>query len=258
MNAPTLTIGILTLNEAQHLERCIHSARFANQIIIIDSGSTDDTQAIAQKFGVEFHTYSDWQGFAEQRNRLLKYVTTDYIFFLDADEVISNELAEEIKKAMLNNMDVGKIIWLEVAFGRPLKHFKSTHGVTRLFKRSSLSHLEGLVHEDYVLTSPTPKELVFKNTLLHYSRETVIACLKKLTQYVQLGAAKRIQAGKRGGILKGAGSALVLFFKLYIVRRGFTGGGAGFLFCFFVALECFFRYAAMEYDNDIASYTSHR
>ena len=64
-----------------------------------------------------------------------------------------------------------------------------------------------------------------------------------------LGAAKRAAAGKRGGVVRGLASGLAIFIRLYIFRLGFTGGGAGFLFCFFIALECFFRYAALHYDR---------
>jgi len=83
---PTLCIAILTLNEARRIEQCIASARFADQIVVVDSGSSDDTVALASAMGAEVHTYADWQGFGEQRNRLLKHCTADYIFFLDADE----------------------------------------------------------------------------------------------------------------------------------------------------------------------------
>jgi glycosyltransferase involved in cell wall biosynthesis len=94
---PTLCIGILTMNEARRIEQCIQSAKFANQLVVVDSGSKDDTVAIAEGLGAQVHIHADWQGFAEQRNRLLQYSTCDYIFFLDADEVITPELQSEIQ-----------------------------------------------------------------------------------------------------------------------------------------------------------------
>ena len=92
--------------------------------------------------------------------------------------------------------------------------------------------------------------ITFNNRLLHYSRESVYGSLNKLAQYTQLGAAKRAAAGKRGGVLRGIGSGMAIFVRLYFFRRGFLCGAEGFLFCFLVALECFFRYAALKYDND--------
>ncbi len=89
---PTLTIGVLAKNEAHQIERCLRSAAFADQVVVVDSGSSDDTVAIAEKMGAQVHLYPDWQGFAVQRNRLLAHATGDYLFFLDADEEITPAL----------------------------------------------------------------------------------------------------------------------------------------------------------------------
>ena len=97
---PTLCIGILTLNEAHRIAQCIQSASFADQVLVIDSGSSDRTREIAEELGAQVHAYSAWQGFAEQRNRLLSHVKTDYVFFLDADEVIPEGLQKEIRAAV--------------------------------------------------------------------------------------------------------------------------------------------------------------
>jgi hypothetical protein len=91
---------------------------------------------------------------------------------------------------------------------------------------------------------------VISAKLLHHSRETVRGSLEKLTQYVMLGASKRAQAGKRGGVVRGLASGLSMFVRLYVFRLGFLCGGAGFLYCLFVALEAFFRYAALHYDKE--------
>jgi len=77
----TLCIGILTMNEERRIAQCIQSAKFADQIVVVDSGSTDRTREIAKELGAEVQRHDDWQGFAAQRTRLLQYVKTDYIFF---------------------------------------------------------------------------------------------------------------------------------------------------------------------------------
>lgn len=239
------------MNEAKRLAACIASAKFADQIILVDSGSTDNTRELALELGAEVHLYLDWQGFAAQRNRLLTHVKTDYIFFLDADEVITVDLQREIQKAVASGQDaVWEILWNQVAFGRPLTLMKSTGGIRRLFKTSNILQFEGVVHEGATLRHPATPVYRFKARLLHYSRETIYGSLLKLAQYVQLGAAKRAALGERGGVLRGFGSALAIFLKLYIFRRGFLCGPQGFLFCFFIALECFFRYVACRYDGD--------
>lgn len=247
---PTLTIGILTMNEARRIEQCIQSARFADQIVVVDSGSQDDTVAIAQRLGAQVHVHADWQGFAEQRNRLLRYCTSDYIFFLDADEVISPELQAEIQAAVLaRKPDIWQTYWLEVAFGQPLHRVLSRKSLPRFFRRDMLTGFDGVVHEHANLQNPELPRHTFKSPLLHYSRETVHDSLKKLTQYAMLGAAKRAQKGRKGGVLRGAASALWMFIRLYFFKLACLEGGPGFLYSLFISLEFFFRQAALKYDR---------
>lgn len=254
-----LTIGILAMNEEQRIADCLRSAAFADQIIVIDSGSKDRTIEIATSMGAEVHQYADWQGFAVQRNRLLAHVQGEYIFFLDADEVIPPGLQQEIRAAATGGQDaIWEIRWCEVAFGRELTRMKSTGGVKRMFRTESLRGFSGLVHETPQMANPATPVIGFKYRLLHYSRTSVYGCLKKLAQYVQLGAAKRAQSGKRGGVLRGLGSGLASFLKLYVFGQGFLYGAEGFLFCLFVSLECFFRYAALNYDTDHFGHTASR
>jgi glycosyltransferase involved in cell wall biosynthesis len=250
MSKPTLCIGILTMNEARRIEQCIQSARFADQIVVVDSGSKDDTVAIAQRLGAQVHTHADWQGFAEQRNRLLQYVKSDYIFFLDADEVITPELQAEMQAAVQTNKpDVWETYWLEVAFGRPLKRVLSRKSLPRFFRKEMLIGFDGVVHEHAKLQQPDLPRHTFQSPLLHYSRETVHDSLKKLTQYSMLGAAKRAKKGRKGGVLRGSVSALWMFIRLYFFKLACLEGGPGFLYSFFIALEFFFRQAALKYDR---------
>lgn len=247
---PTLCIGVLTLNEERRIEGCLRSAAFADQIVVVDSGSTDRTRDIAQSMGAEVYVYDQWEGFATQRNRLLAHVKTDYVFFLDADEEITPALQAEIEAAVASGQDCKwEVLWNQVAYGRPLTHMKSTGGVERMFRTASLDRYDGLVHEQAIMRNGDRPVRKFKHRLLHYSRESIHGSLLKLAQYAQLGAAKRAQAGKRGGIWRGFASALANFTRLYLFNRGFLCGPQGFLFCFFIALECFFRYVYLEYDK---------
>ncbi len=256
---PTLCIGILTLNEARRIAQCIQSAHFADQIVVVDSGSQDDTVALAQSLGAQVHSHTDWQGFAEQRNRLIQHCSADYIFFLDADEQIPAELAAEIQAAVQSQAQLTwEVLWNQVAYGKPLTLMNTTGGVQRMFPMANLLRFEGLVHEKAILKNPQTPVRKFKHRLWHYSRETVYGSLQKLAQYAQLGAAKRAEKGKRGGVLRGFASALNSFIQLYFFRRGFLCGAEGFLFCFFIALECFFRYAMLKYDREYLSASAKR
>jgi len=252
---PTLTVAVLTHNEAHRIEACLKSAAFADQLLVVDSGSTDNTVAMAQGLGAEVHSHPDWQGFAVQRNRLLAQARGDYVFFLDADEVMTPAFAQELQAIVRSGAQaVWTIRWRMVAFGHELRYFRSQSQIERLFVRALVKEFTGVVHEQAELHAlpgggAVPRRLI-QARLLHYSRTTVRGSLEKLTQYVMLGAAKRAKKGQRGGVLRGLASGLSMFLRLYVFRLGFLCGGAGFLYCLFVALEGFFRYAALHYDRD--------
>lgn len=245
----TLGIAVLTLNEARRIEDCLRSAAFADQLVVIDSGSTDDTRERAARLGADVHLHGDWQGFAVQRTRALAHLNTDWVFYLDADEEITPALRDEILLAMAApEPGVWRIWWDEVAFGQALSRMKPRGGIQRLFPRDALERFEGVVHEAPVLRRALP-DRDLKNRLLHHSRPTVYGSLRKLAQYVQLGAVKRSARGKRGGVLPGLLMGLLVFLRVYLFQRGFLCGGPGFLYSLFIALETFFRYAALRYDG---------
>jgi glycosyltransferase involved in cell wall biosynthesis len=247
---PRLTIAVLTKNEAARIERCLRSAAFADELIVVDSGSSDDTVARARGLGAQVFVHADWQGFAVQRNRLLAHAGGDCIFFLDADEEITLALQSELQDAVRSGFQgVGCVRWRVVAFGRELRHFRSQAPVERLFRRTALQRFDGAVHERALLAGEPLPRRVFDAPLLHYSRDSVRSSLEKLTQYAMLGAAKRQQAGKPGGVLIGLGYGASVFLRLYVFKLGFLGGAPGFLFCWFIALECFLRCAAQRYDG---------
>ena len=142
------------------------------------------------------------------------------------------------------------VAWLQMAFGRPLTHMRSGVGLPRLFPMRELIRFDGVVHEGPQLHHPDTPHTTFNTKLAHHSRRTVHQSLLKLAQYAQLGAVKRAAVGKRGGVLRGMASGLASFVRLYVFHRGFLCGSAGFLHCFLVALESFFRYAALAVDGD--------
>lgn len=247
-----LSIAILTRNEARNIEACINSvAGLADEVLVIDSGSEDQTVALAQALGAQVVVYADWQGFGEQRSRSLRHLRDGWVFFLDADERMTPELAQEIRQVVEQDAEaVWEVEWEQMAYGQSLGCMHSTGGVARLFPLRILTGFSGAVHEGATLSRSVPSKRL-RHRLPHYSRETIYGSLLKLAQYVQLGALKRHQAGKRGGVWRGLGSGVANFIRLYVFRRGFLCGRAGFLFCFFVGLECFFRYVALDVDREI-------
>jgi glycosyltransferase involved in cell wall biosynthesis len=253
-SAPRLTISILARNEATNIERCVRSAAFADEIVVIDNGSQDNTVELALAGGAQVFVYPDWQGFAHQRNHQLRHAHGEYLLLLDADEEILPALREEILQVVASGNDtVLGLLTLEVAFGRVLKYAAPRKASFRFFKTKLLKGFEGLVHEKPVFTREITKRGFFKNKIKHFSRPTVRGSLNKLSQYAMLGASKRSGKQKAGGVIRGLLSGGAAFVQTYVFKRGFTGAGAGFLFCLFIALEAFFRYAALHYDRPDAT-----
>ncbi|MBS0343131.1 MAG: glycosyltransferase, partial [Proteobacteria bacterium] len=126
---PTLCVGILAMNEGHRIGASLKSAAFADQLLVIDSGSTDKTIEVSKAAGAEVHVYDDWQGFGVQRSRLLEHVKCDYIFFLDADEVISPQLQAQIQAAVSSGEPgIWRVCWRIVAFGYELKAYRAGVG----------------------------------------------------------------------------------------------------------------------------------
>lgn len=248
---PRLTIAVLACNEERHIRQCLQSAAFADEVVVVDAGSTDRTVEIARSMGAAVHVHADWHGFAVQRNRLLDHASGDFVFFLDADEVISPAFQKELLAivAQDDRQAVWCIRWQLVAFGRVLPRTMSRTRVVRLFPRQLIERFEGVVHEEALLRAPAPRKDI-QALLVHYTNPDVSTSMSKVMQYAMLGAAKRKTQGKRGGVLRGLAAALVAFVRYYLLRLGLLGGGAGFLYCFFKALESFLRYAALRYDYE--------
>ncbi|THU01466.1 glycosyltransferase family 2 protein [Lampropedia puyangensis] len=249
---PRLSIAILAFNEERLIGQCIDSAAFADEVVVVDAGSADRTVEIARTKGACVHIYPDWRGFAVQRNHLLSHVSGDFVFFLDADEVITPAFREELLRIVSDNdqHSIWRIRWQLVAFGRVLPKSMSRTRVARLFPRRLIERFDGVVHEEAILREAEVGRQDIQSLLIHYTNPDVSTSMAKMVQYAMLGATKRKEQGKRGGVLRGLAAGAMAFIRYYVIRMGFLGGGAGFLYCLFKALESFFRYAALRYDYE--------
>lgn len=244
----TLAVALIVKNEAQHLAACLDTvAGWVDEIVILDSGSTDATEQIARRYTQAFHTSSDWPGFGPQRQRAQEYVTADWILWLDADERVTPELRASIEAVLQapppNTIyQVARLSW---AFGQFIRHCGWYPGhVERLHPRALTQYDSALVHESLVL--PAGAQLAtLQGDLLHFTYATVDEHLRKSSSYAIAWAEQREAAGKKGSLTTASLHAIARFIRTYFLRLGILDGKAGFLLSVMAAQSVFNKYASL-------------
>jgi glycosyltransferase involved in cell wall biosynthesis len=252
MQAPTLGVALITRNAAARLAECLQAVAFADQIVVIDGGSTDDTVAIARAHGARVLTHPDWPGFGPQKNRALDALGTDWVLSIDADEIVSPELAASIH-ATLNapaagiagTTDVYAVDRLSSFCGHWIHHSGwYPDWIPRLFKRGAARFSDDLVHERLVFDTPAQR---LTGKLMHYSYEDFGTVIRKLDAYSTAGAQQRHAAGQRGSFGKALGRGAWAFVRTYLLRRGFLDGRAGFMIAVFNAETVYYRFLKLAW-----------
>jgi glycosyltransferase involved in cell wall biosynthesis len=227
---------------------------FADQIIVIDNGSSDNTAELARSAGAHVMQTMDWPGFGIQKNRALDLATCDWVLSIDADERVTAELAMQIKAAIKNDSNIDNIrnkhIALHDAYeiprltqfcGQWIHHCGWTPDhVLRLFKRGSARFSNDLVHERLVQSQGTCGKLT--TPMMHYSYPTPASYWRKLDQYSQAWAKQRHLEGQQTSMLRAALSGVVAFVRTYFLRLGFLDGALGFAVCTMQAQSAFGKY----------------
>lgn len=238
----SLSVILITKNEEANLKDCLESVSFADEIIVVDSQSSDKTQEIARSFGAKLEITSDWPGFGPQKNRALNLATQDWVLSIDADERVTPELKQEILTTMAsaNAADCYAIPRSSWYCGRFMKHSGwYPDYVDRLFKRGSAKFSDHLVHERLLPTGLSGK---LKNHFLHYSYRDFSQVLKKVDVYSSAAAQQAFKQGKKGGL----GEALIhgfwAFSRTYVLRRGFLDGKHGLALAISNAATSYYKY----------------
>jgi glycosyltransferase involved in cell wall biosynthesis len=224
--APTLSVILICKNEAHRLAATLEAVRFADEIIVVESGSTDDTVAIARSIADIVVVTDDWPGFGPQKNRALDLATKDWVLSVDSDEIVSDALREEI----LVSIDSGtheafRMPRLSSFLGREIRHsgWWPDH-VLRLFRRGDTRFSDDLVHERVVFDGPVG---TLREPLQHACYETMDEVRKKSELYALAAAQSLHKRGRHGGPVIAAIKASTTFLQHYVVRRGFLDGRAG-------------------------------
>ncbi len=246
VNKPTLAVALIVKNEAAHLKACLETVHdWVDEIIVLDSGSSDATEQVAREYTDNFFVNADWPGFGPQRRIAQTHVTSDYVLWLDADERITPELKTSIQQAVASNSPntVYQFARLSWVFGRYIKHCGwYPDRVLRLYPTKLTQYTDALVHERVEVTKEM-KVANLKGDAIHYTYNDVHHYLVKSAGYAKAWADQRQKRGKKSSISQGIVHALACFIKMYISKVGFLDGKQGFLLSLLSAHSTFVKYA---------------
>ena len=231
MKKHTLSVILITKNEADRVEKCLLSVKdIADEIVVLDSGSTDNTVEICKQY-TDKVTITDWPGFGKQKQRALDNASCDWVLSIDADEALDPEMQSQLLQLLSQDhiaKDAYKLPWGVTLYGKTLKYGRSARSVLRLFKREGAHYTLDEVHETVI---PAGNNVgVLKGLLLHYTHRNFKHGLDKAADYAWLGAKKYHRKGKKSsGLLVALLRAIWTFFLIYVLRRGFLDGSIGFI-----------------------------
>ncbi len=234
---------IITLNAAHQLEACLHSLGFADEIIVVDSGSSDATVELAQRFNARV-IHQPWLGFGKQKQFAVAQAKYDWVLCIDSDERISKQLQTSIELNLRQPArQVYKMPRSNKFMGRFLKHGEGyPDWSTRLFNRRYANWSDDPVHEK-VLTGEAIA--ILSGDLLHESGEDIAVYLQKQNRYTSLQAEQMFARGKRVGAGKLLFSPIFRFIRFYVFRLGMLDGLPGLVHILIGCFNSFCKYAKL-------------
>lgn len=246
-----LSLCVITRDAAGEIADCLASAAFADDVVVVDSGSRDDTVEIARRCGARV-IERDWPGFGAQKNFAVGAATHDWVLCLDADERVTPELAATIKTEIAAPRAAAYAFARRNRFlGRWLAHGEGyPDWNVRLFDRRRARWSDDPVHEHVRYDGPVER---LSGDLLHVSAESLDAYLAKQNQYTTLQAVAMHARGERAGILRLVVSPAVRFIRFYVLKLGFLDGTAGFVHIAIGCQNSFLKYAKLRALQDGAA-----
>lgn len=254
-NLLPISAVVLARNEEANIGRCLASLQWVDEVLVIDSGSTDNTPAIAKSFPNVLYILTDWKGYAANKQQGVDGAKNDVIFWVDADEEVTPELRKEIESSW-DTINAG---WEATpVYSLPRKTFFMGEWIRycgwypdrqkRLFNRRYARFNTAGVHEDVEITN-TGKPAVLQRDLLHYSFQSIEKYFAKMNTYGKLGAEEMLKKGKKGTFTKLVFNPWWAFVQSYFIKSGFLQGRTGFIISCGNAFGKFVKYVHLYYAN---------
>ncbi len=227
-----LSVVIITFNSQKYLKEAVKSALFADEVVVLDSGSSDNTCKIAKNLGARVE-FSEWAGFGRQKQKAVELAKNEWVFVLDADEVITDNLQKELQEVLKNpSFKAYYVPRINNFWGRDIKYLGLYPDYTvRLFNKNFAFFNDREVHESVECKC---KKGYLKNPLRHFAYESIEEFITKQNRYSTLGA--------KSNRLKAVFSPIWTFFKLYFLKLGFLEGWDGFVIAGLYSQYTFWKY----------------
>ena len=234
-----LSVVIITKNSQKYIKEVITSASFANEVLILDSGSEDNTCNIAKELGTRVE-YQEWLGFGRQKQKAVDLAKNEWVFVLDSDEIITTNLQKEIINTLKNpKYDAYYTPRLNNFFGKWIRYSGLYPDYSiRLFSKKKCRFNQKEVHESVECKG---KVGYLKNHLKHYAYESIEEFINKQNYYSTLGA--------KPNKIKAIFAPFWSFFKLFVIKRGFLDGWEGFIIAKLYSQYTFWKYIKAKNEN---------
>lgn len=246
---PRLSVIVITKNEAARLPTCLSSVAFADELIVVDAGSTDGTAELARSLGARVIVTADWPGFGAQKQRALDAATGTWVLSLDADEWLDDELAAAVRQVAAGGTPAlapacYQLNRLSAFCGQWMQHGSwSPDPLPRLFQRSRARFSDDRVHERLMVDGGSGRRAArLPGRLLHNSITSLQDALTKMNHYSSGRASDLRARGRRGGVGRALGHGLWAFVRSYALRRGFLDGRLGLVLALLDAQASYYRY----------------
>jgi glycosyltransferase involved in cell wall biosynthesis len=244
MTEPLISTTIITFNEEKNIKRCLESVKWTDEIIVVDSGSTDSTVEICKEYGCRVFNRA-WEGYASQKNFAIDQAKGDWILSLDADEEVTPELADEIKKAVCTgNADAYYMPRLNLFLGKWMRHGGwYPDRQLRLFKRGSGRFKIVPLHECVVIDNKEARVGHLSNPLRHYTYPTIRDYIERMDRYTSIEVASVIEQGQvtKNHLFSLLSAFPLKFVETYIYKGGWLDGIHGFIAAVMGAVRVFIR-----------------
>ncbi len=243
-----ISITVLSRNSEETLEKTLESTKSFPEVVLLDTGSTDGTLAIAKKFPNVKVFEASFQGFGRTHNIASSFASNDWIFSLDSDEILSEELIEEIQNKTLDPKSVYAVRRKNFLYGKEIKGCSGWHPdwIVRLYNRNSTSFDDAEVHEKIVVGSLNKEKLLY--TMSHVPYRRISDFLQKMQSYTDLFA-KQNKGKKESSMMKAILHGWATFFKSYFLKKGFLQGSEGFLISAYNGHVAFYKYLKLKEEN---------